>query len=175
MSCGASCTQGFPSTAATSDHKVAVDGADTTPNFLSPKLAAGAGITLTVLNPGGNEQVQITASVTSSATPTRSNKNMVASVTAADGDLACATAVAFTPAASSAQGGYIGVPVNGLGIAVGDGTKVAVPCYFSGDGGITARALRSVVAGDLLYWNRTVALFDLAATDRIDFLYPVTS
>lgn len=46
---------------ATGDHKVLVDGADTTPDFLSPKLAAGAGITLAVLNPGANEQVQINA------------------------------------------------------------------------------------------------------------------
>lgn len=41
------------------DHKVLVDGADTTPDYLYPKLAAGTGIALTVLNPGGYEQVQI--------------------------------------------------------------------------------------------------------------------
>lgn len=46
---------------ATGDHKVLVDGADTTPDFLSPKLAAGPGITLAVLNPGGDEQVEISA------------------------------------------------------------------------------------------------------------------
>lgn len=43
------------------DHKVAVSGTDTTPNFLRVKLAAGAGISLSILNSGGNEQVQITA------------------------------------------------------------------------------------------------------------------
>jgi hypothetical protein len=43
------------------DHKVKVDGADTTPDFLVPKIVAGAGIALGVLNPGGNEQLQITA------------------------------------------------------------------------------------------------------------------
>lgn len=45
-----------------SDHKMLVDGSDTTPGYLFPKLAAGSGITLTVLSPGGVEQVQISAS-----------------------------------------------------------------------------------------------------------------
>lgn len=43
------------------DWKVKVTAADTTPNFLFPKLAAGTNITLTVLNPGANEQVEIAA------------------------------------------------------------------------------------------------------------------
>ena len=47
------------------DELVKVTAADTTPNYLSPKLAAGAGITLAVLNPGANEQVQITATAVS--------------------------------------------------------------------------------------------------------------
>jgi hypothetical protein len=111
-----------------------------------------------------------------SATPVRSNKSMSASTTTADGQVACATAVAVTPAASSTAGGGIGVRVNGVGYHVGDGTKVGVDCYFSGDGGTTARLLRSVVAGDLLYWVGSVALFELAAsTDKIDFDYEVAS
>jgi hypothetical protein len=52
-------------TAVTEDHKVAASATDTTPDYLSPKLAAGAGITLAVLNPGANEQVQITAAAVS--------------------------------------------------------------------------------------------------------------
>lgn len=152
--------------------KVKVDAADTTENFLFPKLAAGAGIALAILNPGANESIQVTATGGVSATSDRSNKHMAASATAADGDLACATAVAQNPAPSTTNGGYIQVIVDGLGQFVGDGTKVAVDCYFSGDGGVTARALKSVVAGDLLYWNRTIALFDLAVTDVIDFIYP---
>lgn len=46
---------------ATGDHKVLVDGADTTADFLRAKLDQGTGILLTVLNPGGNEQVRIAA------------------------------------------------------------------------------------------------------------------
>lgn len=110
------------------------------------------------------------------ATGDRSNKSMAASTTAVDGDLACATTVAQAPASSSANGGYIGVQVNGVSYLVGDGTKVAVDCYFSGDGGTTARALKSVVAGDLLYWNGSVVGFQLAAaTDKINFLYSTTA
>lgn len=42
-------------------NQVAVDASDTTPDYLYPKLAAGAGISLAILSPGGDEQVQITA------------------------------------------------------------------------------------------------------------------
>lgn len=111
-----------------------------------------------------------------SATPVRANKGMSASTTTADGNLACATAVATTPATSSAAGGAIGVQVNGVSYLVGDGTKVAADCYFSGNGGTTARALRSVVAGDLLYWQGSIAGFELSAvTDKISFIYEVSS
>jgi len=41
------------------DHKVLVDGDDTTPDYLAPKLTGSGGITLTVLNPGGDEQLDI--------------------------------------------------------------------------------------------------------------------
>lgn len=43
------------------DHLVSVTAADAVPNFLGPKLVGAGGITLAVLNPGGNEQVEITA------------------------------------------------------------------------------------------------------------------
>jgi hypothetical protein len=41
------------------DHKVQVTAADTTPDYLFPKLAAGALIALAVLNPAANEDVEI--------------------------------------------------------------------------------------------------------------------
>ena len=40
-------------------HTVSVDNADTTSDFLANKLVAGTSIALTVLNPGGNEQLRI--------------------------------------------------------------------------------------------------------------------
>ena len=41
------------------DHKVLVSANDTTPGYLIEKLAAGFNIQLNILNPGGNEQVEI--------------------------------------------------------------------------------------------------------------------
>jgi hypothetical protein len=43
------------------DHKVAVTAADTTPDYLAAKLAAGPGIALALVNPGANEHVRISA------------------------------------------------------------------------------------------------------------------
>lgn len=41
--------------------KILVDGADTTYEYLATKLVAGTGITLTVINPGGNETLEISS------------------------------------------------------------------------------------------------------------------
>jgi len=107
------------------------------------------------------------AAVTASM-PTVTNKSMAASTTVADNDLACATAVTGQPK------GWIGVEVNGVGYDPGNGTKLGVPCYFSGDGGATARAQGAVQAGDRLYWVGSAAGFQLAAaTDTIDFLFNI--
>lgn len=54
-------TAGLNPSSGSSDHKVKVDVADTTPGFLDDKLVAGAGVTLTILNPGADEQIQVTA------------------------------------------------------------------------------------------------------------------
>lgn len=91
------------------------------------------------------------------------NKSMAGEVTEEDGDLACATAISFPPR------GYVQVFVNGIkAVLSGDLTG---ECYFSADSGATARALDAVQVGDLLYWNGSVAGYELAATDRIDFDY----
>lgn len=103
------------------------------------------------------------------ANPSTSNKDMAASLTASDFDVACATAIAATPAGKS----YVAVEVNGAGQSVGDGVKTK-SCYFSGDGGTTARSFATLQSGDLLYWVGSVAGFQLATTDRINFLYNVT-
>lgn len=43
-------------------YKAMITSSDTTPNFINSKFAAGTGISLAVLNSGGNEQLQITNS-----------------------------------------------------------------------------------------------------------------
>lgn len=103
---------------------------------------------------------------TPAGTPVTSNKDMTASVTAADGDVATATALASSPASHS----YIEVMVNGLKETLGDGVKTK-SCYFSADSGTTARAFSAIAAGDLLYWVGSVAGYQLATTDKIDFDY----
>lgn len=101
---------------------------------------------------------------------TTSNKNMTASATVSDEDQATAVAIAATPAYDS----YVQVLVNGVQVIVGDGIKVSpAECYFSGDGGTTPRSVADIVSGDILYWIGSVAGFQLAATDKIDFNYTV--
>jgi len=139
--------------------------------------APDGNLVLAPLNGPGRWLAASSSGPTVNATPTTANKGMTAATTTVDGDLACPTPVALTPASSSANGGYIGVGINpAFPYIVGDGTKVGVDCYFSGDGGVTARLLRDVVAGDFLYWNMSVAGFNLDATkDQVSFFYDVSS
>lgn len=99
---------------------------------------------------------------------TTSNKDMAASTTSSDGDLAVNQAIATTPA----QGGYVTVEINGVHVSLGDGAKDK-ECYFSDDGGTTARGISSIVSGDMLYWMGSIAGFELAPADRVDFCYEV--
>lgn len=106
---------------------------------------------------------------------TTRNRNMAASVTAADGDLACATPLSVRPA----QGSMVRVTVNGIEVlvAANNAERATSECYFSADGGATAKSfgqVGTIAAGDLLYWNGTVATYELAATDLIRFDYAVS-
>lgn len=104
--------------------------------------------------------------VISDQVPTSSNKNMAASATNSDFQVATATSIAATPADNS----YVQVFVNGTKQVLGDGVKTK-DCYFSADGGVTARLIADITAGDLLYWVGSVAGFELATSDSIDFDY----
>ena len=57
--------------AVTTDQLVKVDTSDTTSDFLNPKVSAGAGITKTVLSPGGYEQLRIAVSSNVLVSPMR--------------------------------------------------------------------------------------------------------
>jgi hypothetical protein len=98
------------------------------------------------------------------ATPTTANKNQNPTSNISTDGVSTGLAMAFTPA------GYVGVFVDGYEASVGDGVKVGVDCYFSGDGGVTPRPQAAIQATDLLYWNGASA-FPLATTDRVDFWY----
>lgn len=129
-------------------------------------LTGGAGSALSVV--AANTSVSVSGSGVQAAVPVGSNKEMTASVTASDGDQATATTLVAAPAAGS----YIEVSVNGVQYTLGDGV-LTKECYFSNDGGTTARTLANISATDTLHWNGTVAGFELAATDQIDLNYVV--
>jgi len=96
---------------------------------------------------------------------------MAAQATTADGDLAVSTTVAVTPRSDS----LVYVDVNGVAVNVADGdaNKAVSEAFFSGDGGTTGRFIKDVTAGDELYWNGSIAGYELAGTDRVTFLYDV--
>ena len=74
------------------------------------------------------------------------------------------------------EGSYVGMFVNGQEFEVGYGSTTSAPCYFSNDGGTTARGTTSpnnVQSGDTLYWNGSVAGTDLYSTWRISLFYQV--
>ena len=70
------------------------------------------------------------------------------------------------------NGGAVIVLVNGWKARLGDGVLTR-DCYFSADGGTSAKAFSALVATDVLYWNGVIAGFDLEASDRVDLLYLV--
>lgn len=95
------------------------------------------------------------------------NKNMVAEITLSDGDLACAVPITYTPAVD----GYVEVNINGVAINLGDGVTT-LPCYFKEPiFPFTVRAIGDIQAGDLLYWNGSIAGYQLDTADVVDFLY----
>jgi hypothetical protein len=64
------------------------------------------------------------------------------------------------------------VTVNGIGVNLGNGIRTK-DCYFSNDGGTTARRIKDISGGDELFWNGGFAGYDLDSTDNIDFEYDV--
>jgi hypothetical protein len=90
---------------------------------------------------------------------------MAAATTVVDND----AATAVTVVAPNFAAGRVALFVNGVRYDIGDGTKVAVAAYISGDAGATARAFSAIVAGDTFHWNQSVAGFNLlAGTDVLD-------
>lgn len=134
-------------------------------------VGAGQGIQVNandvqVLPDPGHASIAIGAPGVKAAVPYTGNKDMAASATLVDFDLACATAIAVTPSGDA----YVTVFVNGVQVAIGDGVRTR-ECYFSADGGATAKTIANIQAGDRLYWVGSVAGYQLQATDRVDFCF----
>jgi len=129
-------------------------------------LTGGNGTALAVV--AANDSINVSVSGVKAAVPTTANKIVAGVVTTADGDPATAggDALAFTPGGD----GYVEVTINGVGVTVGDGVMTAA-CYFSDDGGVTAKAFGDLAAGDLLYWVGSVAGYELDTSDTIEFFY----
>lgn len=97
-----------------------------------------------------------------------SNFAMSARATAGDQSLACNVPLQQTPADR-----YVYVLVNGAEQPLG-ANRVTSVCFFSADGGATAKTIGpggTIAAGDRLYWNGSVAGFDLATSDVLTFGY----
>jgi hypothetical protein len=94
------------------------------------------------------------------------NLNMNAMRTFIDGDRCCNTPINNHPKVGS----FVKVFVNGLEVNVG-GKVTPYDCYFSSDNGLTARIIGDEKYGDYLYWNTSIAGYNLDVTDFIDFEY----
>lgn len=94
------------------------------------------------------------------------NLNMIPLVTVNDGDLACDDIILGLPIKKS----NVRVMLNGIELKVG--SKVyPFDCYFSNDNGLTPRILGDERQGDKLYWNTSVAGYNLDGNDILDFIY----
>ena len=96
----------------------------------------------------------------------KANLNMSAIVTTTDGDLACITDILDYPKSTS----FVKVFINGIEVNVG-GNTYPFDCYFSSDGGTSIRTLGDARLGDKLYWNSSIAGYNLDTIDLIDFHY----
>lgn len=96
---------------------------------------------------------------------TSTDLNKISNETSADVD-STGIAITYTPFSDS----VVTVKVNGIEVNLGDGVKTK-DCYFSNDGGATAKAIADIEAGDILHWNGSVAGYQLDGDDDIDVSY----
>ena len=109
------------------------------------------------------------APITATGVNTKADLNQSPLVTSADGDSTGIT-ITYTPFSDSP----VSVEINGIEANVGDGAKDEA-CYFSVDGGATARAMADIEAGDTLYWNGSIAGYELETDDDVDISYQASS
>jgi hypothetical protein len=89
------------------------------------------------------------------------------------------TSTGITISAEPSGLGVVDVFVNGSSVEVGDGTRgsnstvyTKKACYFSSDGGSTAKSFGNIRAADTLYWNAAQAGYNLVHdTTVVDLVY----
>ena len=96
---------------------------------------------------------------------TNADLNKRSVVTTADGD-STEINITYTPFSDSS----VAIKVNGMEVNLGDGVKTE-DSYFSKDAGATAKLIADIEAGDTLYWNGSIAGYQLDETDDIDISY----
>lgn len=112
--------------------------------------------------------IQVTGASSGILTP--ADKELTPLPTAAANHQSTGIHISATPV----PGSNVSVYVNGQRLAVGDGVRTK-DCYFSADGGNSARAMLNIVAGDTLYFNSLIAGYTLSNVDRVTLDYQVTS
>jgi hypothetical protein len=109
--------------------------------------------------------------VISGAQPEYSQRNLSPSTTGANLNFqSTGITISYTPNDYS----NLQLVLNGQVQYLGDGinsTASGVECYFSSDGGVTAKNIFGVSTGDELYWNGFNSGFDLTTTDKITIVY----
>jgi len=109
--------------------------------------------------------IEATGSGAPDGAETFDDLNQTANVTSTDGDFTGAT-ISNTPYNDS----NVQILVNGVNVNLGDGAKNQA-CYFSADGGSTARPIADIEQSDALYWNGSIAGYELDGLDEIDIIY----
>ncbi len=66
--------------------------------------------------------------------------------------------------------GIIFITIDEAMVALGDASKTK-DCYFSSNGGTTAKALSAITAGDTLYWNAVITGVNLSSANLISMYY----
>jgi hypothetical protein len=126
--------------------------------FSGNGVSANVDGTTIIVNNSGQLQV-----VAGSAQPTYDR--FTASVTSGDDSSITGVTLTSTPNSYS----RIQIYVNGQLQRLGDNSS-SFDCYF-GTAPSTPIALSSLTSGDQLYWNGSIAGFDLSTSDKIDIVY----
>jgi hypothetical protein len=80
------------------------------------------------------------------------------------------SSIGLTLSQTPYRDGSVSVYVNGIAVQESYGSRTG-EVYFSNNGGLNARAIADLTAGDTLYWNGDIAGFDLTASDYIEIQY----